>query len=308
MRLQLSPDRVTGPWRDAIIEPGAVCSLRCPFCPTGNGDLHLNKTLLTPGAMARLLDALGPGLKRLDLFNWGEPLLHPRICGLIREASGRGIAATIHTHLSIPAFDARRARELVDSGLSELVVSCDGAGQESYARYRVGGDFGLVMRNLRLILSARSAAASATPLATWKFLVHRGNSKDVPAAKRLAAALGIPIQFKPLIVPPDQARDWSARAAPSSAPPSRAGAICLGLWDTPVIHADGTVLPCCVVNDPRWSLGNALREDLGEVFNKPLIVAMRRYIKSGKPQAAQLPCHGCPHDPHGRNWPGVAPA
>ena len=39
------------------------------------------------------------------------------------------------------------------------------------------------------------------------------------------------------------------------------------------------------------------REDIRKIWNKPLIVGMRRYLRTGRKPVMKLPCYGCPHDP-----------
>jgi radical SAM protein with 4Fe4S-binding SPASM domain len=320
MELQRLGDRVE---KDAVvgamIEAGAICNLSCPFCPTGNGELTLSKEFLGLEDFKLMLDALGPGLRRLMLYNWGESLLNHEIYDMFAEASRRGVATIISTNFSLPAphFSRERAERLVRSGLGELQVSFGGVSQETYELYRVGGNLERVIENIRLVLDAKRRLALDKPEVVWLFHVHKQNQKDVPRAKELAAELGIPIRFKTLVFPDAVKDDWAVpspaarptarRAAPAAASETPQtvvrGKLCLQTRDTPIVHSDGTVLPCCVVNNPEYSLGNILSESLDEIWNKPLIAAMRRYLRTGRRPDLKLPCYGCPHDPHAEPGP-----
>jgi radical SAM protein with 4Fe4S-binding SPASM domain len=320
--MQRKPDRVeAGSIRDASIETGAVCNLRCPFCVTGNGTIALSRGLLSLENFTRILDSL-KGLKTAALFNWGEPLLNPALNDMIRLASSRGVASVVSTNLSLPAFDAAAARGLVASGLARLTVSCDGASQKTYELYRVGGSYATVMRNVSLILAAKKELGSPTPAVVWQFLIHRGNQHELRAAEAAAKRLEIPVRFLRLGVPSDEEGRWAPDAkvldeffsrrggrargkntpAPAAAAehddPTSPGVLCLQAWGAPAIHADGSVLPCCVVSDPKYSLGNVFEEPLESIWNKPLAVAMRRYLRAGIKSDLRLPCYGCPHDPN----------
>ena len=283
----------------ATVEPGAVCNLRCPFCPTGNGELKLSRGLLTAKRFRRVLDKLGPDLKILTLFNWGESLLNPEFCDMVGEASARGIETVLHSNLSLPGFDAAKVRSLVEAGLTKLVVSCDGASQGTYERYRVGGSFDQVISNIKLLQEAKKELALERPAISWKFLVHKGNRHEIAAARKLARRLKIPVAFDRLIAPRAQAKDWEApaKARPSSSA-RQSPDLCLQTWSQPTIHSDGTVLPCCVVNDPEYSLGNIFEEPFERIWNKPLVVAMRGYLKDGRRTDRKLPCYDCFHNPH----------
>ena len=334
MEMQLKPDRVAGGPRYAAIEPGAICNLHCPFCPTGNGTLGLPQKFLTPERFETVLDRLGPDLRSVLLFHWGEPLLNPGIHAIVGQASARGIAADIHTNFSLPGFDAAAAGRLVESGLPLLVVACDGASQETYEQYRVGGRFDLVLRNIKLLLAERERRSSPHPEVIWRFLLHPGNEHEKALATRTAAELGVEIVFRDLIIPAKLRGHWppapsrpparlpARKAAPPLSPfpseepasnpatnpalnpplapePFRARTeACLQTWDMPVIHSDGSVLPCCAQSGPEFSLGNIFEEPFEKIWNSPLAVAMRRYLKTGKAPRRKIPCIGCGINPH----------
>lgn len=298
--MQLKPDRVeAGGLASAGVETGAICNLRCPACYTGRGAFPLDKEFLSLDSFARVLDGLGPRLKFLSLLRWGEPLLNPDIFAMVRLASSRGIDTLIHSNFSLPAFDEKAALALVSSGLGELSVSCDGASQRTYQKYRVGGRLTRVLRNLLAVLKAKRRLASELPRVRWQFLVHRGNQHETAAAEEMARRLGVKIEFRKIIVPTDGAAD--AGAVEEGSAPGRdffEYQPCLQAWDMPGVHSDGSVLPCCAVVDRRYGLGNILREPIQEIWNKPLIVAMRRYLRSGVKSGLDLPCYGCPRDPN----------
>jgi radical SAM protein with 4Fe4S-binding SPASM domain len=311
--LQRLPDQAEELIHSAVVESGAICNLRCPFCPTGNGELRLSREFLGLPQFRTILDSLGPGLRTVMLYSWGEPLLNPEIFGMFAEARARGLATSISTNFSLgPAhFSPRHARRLIQSGLSRLEVACDGARQESYQLYRVGGDFERVMLNLRIMLEAKGRAGGATPEIVWVFHVHKGNQPDMPEASRKAAALGIPIVFKNLYFPSAMKEDWAPPAqkpARAGRPPKKSGAAapvlehipglrCLSAWRAPIVHSDGSVFPCCVAVQPEHSLGNVFRESMRAIWNGALVTAMRRYLRTGIRTRPDLPCYACSHNP-----------
>ncbi|MFI5347954.1 MAG: radical SAM/SPASM domain-containing protein [Elusimicrobiota bacterium] len=302
MMMQLKPDHVAAAdVRSAAVETGAACNLRCPFCRTGNGTGTLSKDFLSVERFAAILDRLGSGLKFLAVMRWGEPLLNPNIAGILTEASSRGVATLLHSNLSLPSFDEEAARGLVSSGLTELSFSCDGASQETYGQYRVGGNFRLALSKVALLLEARRRLPAKLPIVRWQFLVHRGNRHELKKASVLARRLGVKIEFRKLWAPPE----WTAEPAEiASRLPARAALfeypVCLQAWEMPGVHSDGTVLPCCVVADARHGLGNIFDEPLERIWNKPLVVAMRRYLRAGIRSEMALPCYGCARDPNRR--------
>ncbi len=188
--MQTQPDAVTDV-RLSYIEPGAVCSLACPLCPTGSGASKLSQGFLKASAFADILEALGPGWKKILLFRFGEPLLNPFLGEMLREASRRRIETTISTHLSLPKFDSVTAQDIVGSGVSTIIASIDGATQEVYERYRVGGSLPTVLANIRKLIRAKKAGGLKKPAILWQFLAHKENQHELHRARVLASKLGI---------------------------------------------------------------------------------------------------------------------
>jgi len=79
------------------------------------------------------------------LYNRGEPFLHKDILSMIRYAHERRLATAISSNLTILPDGGGKA--VVQSGLDDLVVSCDGLTQETYETYRRGGNLERVLSN-----------------------------------------------------------------------------------------------------------------------------------------------------------------
>lgn len=234
------------------VEATNVCNLRCPACFTGAGEMGRKRSMIEMELYRKLLDELGPYLFELELYNWGEPLLNKNVFTMIEEASQAGISTTVSTNFSIP-FDDARAERLVASGLSLLGVSIDGATQESYEQYRVGGDLEKVLDNCKRVLEAKRRLGSVSPHMVWEYHVFPHNQHEVELGKKLAEELGMTIAVdKGWVVGPEwePESEFQFFIRPK---PSR----CSFLWYQAVVNNDGGVAPCC---------GTFYREhDLGRV-------------------------------------------
>ncbi|HVA66802.1 MAG TPA: radical SAM/SPASM domain-containing protein [Elusimicrobiota bacterium] len=296
------------------VETGALCNLRCPFCPTGNRSFKLEKKFLKFLGLARFKEILGKieGFgKSMSLFAWGEPLLNPNILSLIRAAKARRYSTVISTNLSF-RWDARAARRLVDSGLDSLIVSADGATQENYRRYRVGGRLDWVLSNMRMIIEAKARLGAAKPDVFWQYLMHRGNQSEVGLARKIARDLGVPLIFGLLRFPEGGGDKWMPDPdgqSPAAEPTTlmQNPAMCLQPFIRPIIHPDGEMFPCkAMAAERRCSLGNVVTQNVWEVWNNPTAVAMRKYLRTGKKIKRDLPCYLCPMSPHGLSRDPVA--
>lgn len=222
------------------VEPINLCNLQCPACFTGDGQTSRPRKRMPFEFYQRVLEEIGDYLWEIEFYNWGEPLLNKEIHLMIRAATDRGIGSLVSTNLSFP-FDDVRAEELVRSGLTTLGVSIDGAHQETYEQYRVGGDLAQVLGNCERIRDAKRRLRSRTPEVRWLFHTFPHNIFDVELAKQKAAELDMEITFeKGWVVGEEWERGGFFQFKDEVRPFP-----CLYLWNQAVINTDGGVSPCC---------------------------------------------------------------
>ena len=243
----------------AYIDPTLFCNLRCPACPTG---LRLG---LRPAASIKwdmyrsIIDEIGDYLFVLNMFNWGEPLLHKQTPELIRYAKAKGIEVTLSTNLSLNLTDAYIER-LVRSGLDTLTVSVDGATEETYKRYRRGGDYSLVRTNMLRIQSARARLRLDTPKIVWQFLVFRHNQHEIDVVRAqyeawgadllLIAGAHMPFEpydegFEPSSIPEYNLYDPGHPYQILGRRQLAGGRPCSWLYGGFALNPNGKVSPCC---------------------------------------------------------------
>jgi sulfatase maturation enzyme AslB (radical SAM superfamily) len=141
-----------------FVDPSTVCNLRCAFCPTGLHSGKIGTGFMSLESYRTILKKICPYAKEINLYNYGEPFLNENLIDFISLTTEKKIKTVIHSNLNARLFDEREARAIVQSGLSELSVSLDGATQDTYERYRVGGNkCGQTENNLAITLLLCSA-------------------------------------------------------------------------------------------------------------------------------------------------------
>jgi MoaA/NifB/PqqE/SkfB family radical SAM enzyme len=231
-----------------------------------------------------VLDKL-PFLRTIELYRSGEPFLNPDLTAMIRYACSRNIKVVISTHFSFSKpevfFD-----ELAVSGLETLVVSLDGTSQETYAHYRVGGNYELVLSNINRLIEAKCRARSKKPEIIWQFLVNKYNEHEVVRAQEIADTLKISLDLRPISLAdnePDvrheffsieeRKRAWlphndayvsDCYKGEYSYPLSKG--ICPQLFTRIVVMADGKILPCCEVWERESAFGDLLKESFDNIW------------------------------------------
>ena len=276
------------------VEPTNRCNLRCPLCPQVTGYCQVKgaeKAVL--GSMpfdlyAQLIDELAPFLFCVLLYGQGEPFLAADIFRMIRYARERNLGTMISSNLNI-AKDGF-AEEVVESGLDYLEVSLDGADQQAYAEFRVGGDFGLVRENIVRIVEKKRRLRRRAPLVEWKFIVMRHNEHQIDLARKTAREIGVDyLTFTPVGNIDPSRRDllekWVSTIpryrqydleAGVDLRAERAKRVCPWLYRSASINCDGSVSPCCYYpNFPQAVFGDLRKERFGAICNNDFYTSAR---------------------------------
>jgi MoaA/NifB/PqqE/SkfB family radical SAM enzyme len=174
------------------MDPTNACHLHCPSCLHSGNTAWASRfdwpsATIGVGEFGEFCNEFGPFATSIALFRDGEPLLHRRFPEFVTLAKSHLLYTVTSTNLSM-RLDAE---SLVASGLDRLVAAIDGASAATYSRYRRGGDFGLVIDNLRAIVRARKAQSSLKPWLVWQFLAFEHNAHEPEVAARLAREIGI---------------------------------------------------------------------------------------------------------------------
>jgi MoaA/NifB/PqqE/SkfB family radical SAM enzyme len=82
---------------------------------------------------------------------------------------------------------------LVENRIDYVKFSIDGASQETYTKYRVGGIFKEVYGNMAGLVRTRNAAGADRPRIIWQYILFKWNDSDeeIRKAKRLAKEAGV---------------------------------------------------------------------------------------------------------------------
>jgi MoaA/NifB/PqqE/SkfB family radical SAM enzyme len=173
------------------IEPVGECNLRCRMCPIEHrrdGRPWGPPAFIDFEVFCRLVDSF-PDMDELQLQGLGEPMMHPRFFDMVRHAARRG--ARVSTNSNLTLLTPKRAHLCIDSGLSALHASIDGATAATYEFIRRGANFTKVLRNLDRLVAAKAAAGSATPQLRIVLVVMRRNLDELPGIVSLAHRHGV---------------------------------------------------------------------------------------------------------------------
>lgn len=242
----------------ASIEPANYCNLRCAQCPTGLGLISKKASLLSLDNFKKTIDALTPELIYLNLYFQGEPTLNKDLPEMVRYATENGIKSSVSTNGHF--LDADTCKRLSDARLSHLIVSLDGADEESYVKYRRGGDFNKVIDGI-----ANAVKSGLKVELQCLLLSSTENQRD--EIKALGDKLGVwKTTFKTAqfynsdsLMPADEKNSRYKKG--SLTIKRKLHNRCWRVISGIVITTDGEVLPCCFDKDCTHSYGNLFKTD-----------------------------------------------
>lgn len=177
------------PLTKIIVEPTTRCNLTCRTCMRNTWDE-------APGDMKwetfkSLMSGLegNRSLKSMAFWGVGEPLLHPRIFDMIRSAVKRKLKTELITNGLL--LSETVAGELVDAGLDTIVVSLDGATDQTQAELRGQADLEVITSNLSTLRTIREKLKSKKPKIGIEFVLTRRNLPELPDLILLARKLDV---------------------------------------------------------------------------------------------------------------------
>ena len=253
------------------VEPASVCNLRCPECTLGGGRLQRPGQIMDLTTFGNALQPLAPWLVSCQFFLQGEPTLNPNLCQMIATAHRQRIFTIVSTNGQ--TLSPNLCQSLVSSGLDRLIVSVDGATQDVYERYRVGGSLQTAINGIGNMVAARKALHRRNPELTVQFIVFRHNEHQIADIKQLARQWGA----DRVVLKTAQIENQSNAAdlLPLNPKFSRYrqnsdGTIalrrqfnsnCFRLRSTMVVTTNGDVALCCYDKNCQHSFGNVNQND-----------------------------------------------
>lgn len=294
-----------------MIEPTNTCNLRCPACPTGTGKLGRPPRTMSFEEFRGVVDqALHPAgyLDGITLFNYGEPFLCRDLLKMVRYASEKGLATFTSTNGHFFTSDDF-AGQVVESGLTELVICLDGADQETISRYRRKADFEEILEGIRRVMRARERSGRSLPVVELQFILMKHNQHQRERMRLIAAELGVDRFIEKTVgisaVDPDFRR-LAGELLPDDLAGSRYERLpdgevvlkgepprhCEWVNSTMLILSNGDVAPCCYDVFSNYIMGNVFHDPLKAIWRGDKMRAFRRRVATRR-QAMPI-CAGCP--------------
>lgn len=262
------------PW-SLSLETGTSCNLSCLECPSGQKQFTRPTGHMNIENFKKIIDKQKKYLIWLILYFQGEPFLNKSFFEMVSYAKANRIFTSTSTngHFLSPA----NSEKTIKAGLDRIIISLDGLDQETYEKYRVGGDFKTVIQGIKNLQEAKVRLKSATPFIVVQFIVFKTNEHQLTQLDELKKELKVDkLEVKTAQVYssddknqliPDNTKlrrykqnengEWEIKGKL----PNK----CKRMWRAAVVTWDGSVVPCCFDKDADYKMGNLLESSFSEI-------------------------------------------
>ena len=260
------------------IEPTNSCPYSCVMCPrqsrmereVGFMDFELYRKIIDE--IAGFSEPVRS--KEIELFHFGESLLHPRIHEMAGYASGKGLNVTLS--VNAPELTPSLLDSIVASGPLRIIISFDGYDEKSYKEIRgSAADFEKASRNLEYAASRVRSGLGKTKL-SLRIIRLNSNAAHIDGFKKRWEALGLTVEVREFF--PWTEKELTALGIVKKYPPFMP---CPFPWQYLVVQWDGTVVPCCRDYNGVNPMGNVRGSSLKEIWNSAQYKGFRAQHSTG---------------------------
>ncbi len=277
------------PWA-ITIEPSATCQLSCPECPVGMKDISRKNIFLSNDDFSTILKGISTKTFWLNLYFQGEPLLDNGITEKIKMATEKKMYVVLSTNAI--ALNKNLAIDLCNAGLSKIIISLDGADEQTHLKYRQGGNYNNTIKAIQYLRDAKKNRKS--PIIEVQMLVFSYNENQKKELRKTALKLGAnKVVFKsPQFYDMQNATEnmssdkkyqrYKRKSDGRVLLNTKRKKICKRLWNTMVINSDGDVVVCCYDKFSKHVMGNAVENKATSIWENEKFNNFRLEFLKGK--------------------------
>ena len=202
-------------------------------------------------------------------------LLKNKAVDYIRYAVESGIKE-VNLNTNLVVADEQLCRDLVQTGLSKIIIGMDAATEETYNKIRVGGNFPRLLENIDHLIRAKNEMSSSVPDIILQFIVQEGNEHEVELFKEIFGDKPVSLKIRPKlgwggegVDAPDLAIEGNVRDYP-----------CPWLNRTMSIHVTGQIAQCDAAWNGIYYHGDINFQTIAEAWNGRLARIRERHWAS----------------------------
>ena len=234
------------------------CNASCVMCPRDKHEHGREHGIMNQALYEKSIDEVAAlGARKVVLTGFGEPMLDKRLEDKVAYAHKKGLSTYFITNGS--AMTPKRARKLMESGLSEMRVSFYGMRPETYNAVMQGLDFERTKKGILEFLRIRDEIGAHTRVQMSYLELDLNKGDEQPFREFWEPKVNAIEIWKPHNF--GDGRDYRHRDEDNKTSCGRPE-------NGPLqIQWNGEVIPCCYDYNNQIILGNAFEKPVLEILN-----------------------------------------
>lgn len=193
----------------AAVEISGKCNLKCLSCPRGNMTELLPEGLMSFEDYKCLLNKLKkdiPLLTRIELFSWGEPLLHPQLPRFI-DLTQKIVPCSISTNLTV----IDNLEEIIKAQPGEFHVTVNGF-EDVYETMMPGAKWNRLIENLNILSELVHKYKPETHILIKAYRYKSDSSRKIQNFVAMGKKLNLRVEFcQPYLNPYDHLLSYAKK-------------------------------------------------------------------------------------------------
>lgn len=261
------------------VEPTNACPYSCVMCPREEFMTRENG-FMEFELFRKVIDEVDSFKtearnKDIELFHFGESLLHPQFAEMIRYMSQKGLNSFLS--LNPGHLTASLAEEILTAEPGKVILSIDGTSPETFRKIKgKNGDLVQAVANAEHFLDLHRQVNSASRV-TLRMIVIDENKSESEEFRKYWEDRGAQVDLREFF-------PWNKKELQDLGSYTRFPEFmpCPFSWQYVVVQWNGDVVPCCRDYNGEMALGNVKESSLVEIWNGPAYADFRNRMASGE--------------------------
>lgn len=290
------------------LEASTLCQLNCKGCYMRlNNYGTVGKGYLKFYDFKKFVDN-HPYIHEIELSNSGEIFLNPDLVQIMEYSFLKNITLTAVNGVNFNNVTDEQLEALVKYNFNYLMISIDGATEDTYATYRKNGSFKRVINNIKKLQKIKKMFNSQSPKIVWQYIIMDETESEIKLAKEIAKELEIPIWFKltwdEMFIPKNPDYIFTETSLQyhnrreylvNTKHVYLGNTTCSQMFISPQINWDGKLLGCCELFEYDYNV-NVFEVGLKNALNDPIYLNTKKMLlkqKYDKNFSNSIPCLNC---------------
>jgi len=218
--------------------------------------------------------------KTICPFHMQEPFLEPRLDKILSNVRSFNPQAYIVVYTNMSIYPEKQLENIVKWGLiDDLIISCYGGTPEQHNQMQPGTDYNTVVENIKRLIKLKDKHKHGLPNIKVGYLITKETRPYLNTFRKYWADTATTALFhydswcgtKPYNI------EYEEKVWGKSAP----RVPCFELYNSQIIHYDGTLVPCCLDYNNDMALGNVF-DDYHLWWTSPELKEMRKLHEQGR--------------------------